>query len=181
MPPRIDVTLHVSGADLAKMPEVIRESQERGLDRAADEVSRIMKDGYAEHDQSGVLKNSVQVTTPAELERFVAPTVNYGPYFEKGTGPAAGEARYYPNPDKLLDFLRAHPRARGFSWARPGSAKRGMQNLELWLRSRAMARSIYMKGTQPHPVSEQTRDKAESRVFAIMRESLAQGMQGAKA
>lgn len=162
-------------AALAHIPAEMDKQLNSALDRAALETAREMRRAAAERDVFGTLKNSIWIEKRA-LERFITPSVNYARFVEEGTGPAAGKARYFPNPDNLLQFLRQSPRARGYSWARKGSAKRGGQELELWFRSRAMAMSIYMKGTKPHPFVAPTAAKMKSRFFAVMDEGVARGV-----
>jgi len=163
-------------AALARAPEVMTRNLEDGLDRAAHEAEDEMRIAASEHDVFGRLKESVEIRQDAPLNRFITPTANYASYVEDGTGPAVGRARYFPNPDKLRDFIQQSPAVRGFGWAKAGSAKRGGQELEVWFRSRALARSIYMKGTQPHPFVAPTAVKMRSRFFALMGDAAQRGV-----
>jgi hypothetical protein len=165
-----------SRAALDKAPEVMGRNLEAALDRAAIEGADMMRAEISQHDVTGALKNSVAVRRFAALERFITPTLNTAAAVDEGTGPAAGKARYFPNPDNLLDFIRHSPASRGFGWARKGSSKRGGQDLELWFRSRAMARSIYMKGTQPANFVAKTEAQSKERFFALMDEGVAMGV-----
>lgn len=161
---------------LARAPEVMKRNMEASLDRAAQETADEMRNAASEHDVFGTLKASIEVRQFAPLERFITPTANYAPYVEDGTGPAAGKARYFPNPDKLFDFIRQSPAVRGFGWAKKDSAKRGGQELEVWFRSRALAWSIYQHGTQPHPFVAPTAEKMTGRFFALMDEGVQRGV-----
>jgi hypothetical protein len=154
-------------AALNKAPGVIAQNLELALDRAAQEGADMMIAEASKSDVTGNLKSSIRVRA-STLSRFITPTVNYAEAVEEGTGPAAGKARYYPNPDNLLDFLRQSPAARGFKWARKSSSKRGEQDMELRFRSRALAMSIYMKGTKPAPFVAPTAEKLTSRFFEVM-------------
>ncbi len=162
-------------AALEKAPEVMKRNMELALDRAAFEGADVMRAEVSQHDVFGTLKNSIAVRSSL-MARFITPTENYSAAVDEGTGPAAGKARYFPNPDNLLDFLRQSPAARGFSWARKSSPKRGGQDVELWFRSRAMAMSIYMKGTKPVNFVAKTEEKTKERFFEVMNEGVDQGV-----
>lgn len=162
-------------ASLERAPGVIGQQLEEALDRAALEGATLMRAEASKHDVFGTLKESIKIERAA-LERFITPSVNYAAAVEEGTGPAAGKARYFPNPDKLLDFIRLSPKARGFGWARKNSKKRGEQDMELWFRSRALAMSIYMKGTKPAPFVAPTAEEMKSRFFAVMDDGVARGV-----
>lgn len=154
---------------LAKARPVMEKNIEQQIDRAGIEVADEMRGAASEHDVFGTLKESVSVRQFAPMSRYITPTANYARAVEEGTGPAAGLARYYPNPDNLLQFITQSPRARGFGWAKRYSKKRGGQELELWFRSRALAYAIYMKGTKPHPFVAPTAVKMEPRVLELAR------------
>jgi len=162
---------------LARAPTVMDKHLEAALDRGGQEVGDEMRRAASEHDVFGTLKESIEVRQLAKLERFVTPTANHAPYVEDGTGPAAGRARYFPNPERLYDFIRQSPAVRGFGWARKDSPKRGAQELDIWFRSRALARAIYMKGTQPHPFVAPTAEKMTARFFALMDEGAQRGVE----
>lgn len=130
-------------------PEVVERHVEAGLDWASAVVAvDARKKAPA---LFGTLAQSILAVREEALQRTVRAGLRYARYVEEGTGPAAGHARYYPNPDALLDVLRASPASRGYKWAKKGSRKRGTQEVELWLRSRAWAMSIFVHGTKPHP------------------------------
>lgn len=155
-------------AALARAPGAMEKHLDAALERVAIEGANEMRAEAGKHDVFGTLKQSIGVRKTARLERFISPGVNYAIPVEEGTGPAVGKARYFPNPDNLMQFLRQSPRARGFSWARKNSRKRGEQDVELWFRSRALAYSIYMKGTQPTHFVANTAEKLKGRFFAGM-------------
>jgi hypothetical protein len=168
-------------AALARFRPAMERNIEQFMDRAAIEVSDEMKGEASEHDVFGTLKESIKVRQFAPLSRFIGPTVNYARAAEEGTGPAAGKARYYPNPDNLLQFLTQSPAARGFTWAKKYSAKRGNQELELWFRARALAWAIYQKGTEAHPIVAPTAAKMQNRVLDLMRYGVDAGVKEAMA
>jgi len=173
---KIAYTIDKAALDaLARAPTVMDKHLEVALGRAAQETAKEMRVAASERDVTGVLKNSIKVEA-SPLARFVTPSVNYAAAVEEGTGPAVGRARYFPNPDNLLDFIRQSPAVRGFSLARKGSAKRGEQELDVWFRSRALALSIYMKGTKPHPFVAPTADKMRDRFFAAMDRGVESGI-----
>lgn len=169
----IPITLKIDDqaarAALARFRPVVERNIEQSMDRAATELSDEMRNLAAEHDVTGTLKESVIVRQFGPLSRFIGPTANYARAAEEGTGPAAGKARYYPNPDNLLQWLTQSPAVRGFGWAKKFSAKRGGQELELWFRSRALAWAIYNKGTKAHPIVAPTAEKMTPRALDLMR------------
>jgi hypothetical protein len=156
-------------AALERFRPAVERNIEVSMDRAGIEVADEMRGEASEHDVFGNLKESIRMRQFAPLSRFIGPTASYARAAEEGTGPAAGKARYYPNPDNLLQFLTQSPAARGFGWAKKYSAKRDSQDLELWFRSRALAWAIYQKGTRAHPIVAPTAAKMEPRVLDLMR------------
>jgi len=162
---------------LARAPAVMDKNLEAALDHAALETEGEMRIRAGARDVFGTLKESIEIRQLGPLQRFITPTANYAAYVEEGTGPAAGRARYFPNPDNLRDFIQQSPAVRGFGWAKAGGRKRGGQELEVWFRSRALARAIYMKGTQPHPFVAPTAEKMTPRFFALMDEGAQHGVE----
>jgi len=163
----------------AEAPAAMERNIGESLDRAALEVAREMQDQVAPHDVTANLKDSIGISAPNPLERFIGTSMPQARYLDQGTGPAAGNPRYYPNPDNLLDFITEFPKPRGFAWARPNSGKRESQRLELWFRARALAWSIFNKGTRAYPFVKPTYDKMESRVIQLVREGTENGVREA--
>ena len=151
----------------------------RGTERAAHVIARAAK-GKVSKVQS-TLANSINVEqiaglAEAEVGHQAAPGVAYAPYVEEGTGPAAGRPRYYPNPDALLDFISGNNTSRGFKWAPTGDFVRTTQKLELFNRARAMAWSIYMKGTKPAPFMGPATAEHTDAAFRYVRIAVEQGI-----
>lgn len=135
--------------------------------------------GFA--DLSGNLRESIDTRPmedlgPDEVGHEARAGVQHAVFVEEGTGPAAGHGRYYPNPDALLAVLTHSPRSRGYKWARKGSAKRGGQEVELWLRSRAWAMSIYAKGTRPRPFMRPAAERSEAAVRGVVADWVGRGI-----
>ncbi|SEO64057.1 HK97 gp10 family phage protein [Nitrosovibrio sp. Nv6] len=165
-----------------------KEAQE-AFDRAPDVMERnlepfLKRGAYDVADEArarvpglfGTLRQSILPASVGKLHWRVSPGMNYAVDVEEGTGPAAGKARYYPNPDNLLQYLRLAPSYRGFKWTPRKSRKREEQELDLWFRSRQMAWAIYNKGTKAQPFMEPAAKKMESRVFVLLREGVDTGL-----
>jgi hypothetical protein len=165
-----------------RAPEVMKAQMVFGTLRGAEEVARLAKEKAPKVFSS--LVNSIRAEMLTGLGADVVGSeaktgVASAAYVEEGTGPAAGRPRYYPNPDSLLDYLTNTPASRGFKWARAGSAKRELQRMDLWHRSRAMAMAIYQKGTKPHPFMGPASKEGEPRVRAILVEYAGRGIREA--
>ena len=167
----------------ARAPEVmlarLREGAMKGADVVTREARRTADGGFV--DLYGALRNSIMTFTARGLPDGTVgaesrATVKYAAYVEDGTGPAAGHRPYYPNPDVLLQVLRSSPRSRGYKWAKKGSKKRGGQELELWLRSRAWAMAIFAKGTKPYPFMRPAAERSDAAVRAVMSEYVGRGI-----
>lgn len=162
---------------LGRIPAAVERAVEVKLWRGAEEVAIEAKE-LAPKLYSNLV-NSIRAQHIGALHYEVVTGVHYARGVEEGTGPVAGKARYYPNPESLLQFLRMTPSMRGFSWARLNSAKRGGQDLELWFRSRAMAMAIYNKGTKPHPFMKPAADNKRSRVIELVNQGVDEGLREA--
>ena len=124
-----------------RMPGVMAEYVNGGLARGANEIA-IEARRLAPKSLSGLV-NSINAARSGELEYSVSPGVAYAPWVESGTGPAAGQEKYYPNPDNLLAYLMISPKARGFSrWSRSEKG-RTLQEMVLVRRAQAFAWWIY--------------------------------------
>ena len=73
-------------------------------------------------------------------------------------------------------MLRASPSSRGYKWAKKGSRKRGEQDVELWLRSRAWAMAIYARGTRPHPFMRPALEENRDRCAELVRREALNGV-----
>lgn len=157
-------------AALRAAPDRLRQAVDTALARGAEEMARAAR---AQAPKSlSTLTQSIRVDKVEDLHYTVTPGVNYARFVEEGTGPAAGQPRYYPNPDNLRQYLETTPRARGFEWAKRGSGKREAQRYDLWHRSRAFAWWIYQHGTRAQPFMRPAFDATAERVRALVEASL---------
>lgn len=163
-------------AALQKAPGVVRARLGEAVETGAALIARAARENVSKRNGFGGLLKSIQHRQLGPLHWEVRPSVAYAVIVELGSGPAAGRAKYYPNPDALRDWLMLNPSYRGHKWARKGSQKRGNQELDIWLRSRAMAWGIYQKGTQPYPFMkpafESEKGNVSARASAAMRKAV---------
>ena len=158
----------------SRAPGVVEQHVEAGLDWAASVVAVAARKKAPA--LFGTLAQTILAVREESLQRVVRSGAKYARYVEEGTGPAAGHARYYPNPDALLEVLRASPSSRGYKWAKKGSRKRGGQDVELWLRSRAWAMAIYARGTRPHPFMRPALEENRDRCAELVRREALNGV-----
>lgn len=176
---RVDVRVDDAGARaaLSRAPEMVERALEAALQRSAGMMRQAAQEKLDGTQGFGTLRNSLLERRIEPLHWRVATGTNYARSVEEGTGPAAGKKKYYPNPDSLRDWLMTNPRYRGHSWARAGSEKRGNQELDIWLRSRAWAWGIYQKGTKAHPYMtpafEENKAAAQAMASAAVRKAVA--------
>lgn len=170
---KLGISLDSKAAKAAfeKAPAVMNRALSRYLDRAGDEVAREARNKAAEHDDIGALKQSIRTYKRSELERLVAPSVNYARAVEEGTKPG-----YWPNIGALIDWINS-PKQRGFTLAKPGTKRRLSQALEIRDRASGLARFIHAHGTKAHPFMAPTAEKMKSRVHQLLREGAAAGVQ----
>lgn len=138
-------------AALRKSPGVVRRMLGLAIERGARDLAQEARTNVSKRHGMGQLLQSIGPSMLGPLHWEVRAKSRYSRMVEEGTGPAAGKAKYYPNPDSLKDWLTLNPRYRGHAWAKSGSTKRGNQELDIWLRSRAWAWGIYQKGTKAYP------------------------------
>lgn len=167
----IELDSKAAKAAFEKAPAVMNRTLSRYLDRAAQEVTDEARRKAAEHDNYGALKQSIKFYKRGDLERLVAPSVNYARMVEQGT-----KAGYWPNIGALMDWINT-PGRRGFRLAKAGSKKRLSQAMELRERAGGLARFIHAHGTKAHPFMAPTAEKMESRVHQLLREGAAAGVQ----
>lgn len=182
---RVEVDAAQAQWAFRRAPEVMARFVGLGAEQGADVVTRAARENTSEAggfaDLFGNLRNSIATWPmdklgPDEVGFEARAGVRHAVFVEEGTGPASGHARYYPDPDALLAVLMHSPRSRGYKWARKGSAKRGGQEVELWLRSRAWAMSIYAKGTQPHPFMRPAAERSEAAVRGVVADWVGRGI-----
>ncbi len=139
---------------LAAFPGAMSGNVDRYLSRAAIEVAR--EATRAAPKSFSTLANSIRSEKVGVLDYVVAPGVNYAAGVEYGTGPAAGEAAYLPNPGALGPYVK---RSGGSAWA--------------------LARYIFAHGTKPHPYMAPTAEKMRPRVEALVDEGVDAGIREA--
>lgn len=133
------------------------------LDRAAAEVARGMKRKIRDNRTTAFsnLVNSIHVEADGEYSRRVAPAVRHALMVERGTGPAAGQAKYFPDPRALEPWIRLRNR--------PGKAT-------VRDRAWALARFISEHGTKPHPFAAPTAQEMTPRVVDLLTQGAVAGM-----
>ncbi len=165
----------------AKDPGALALSVGRALDRAAQETAREMRRTVAANRSTAFsnLLNSIQVFRDSEFERSIAPTVNHARMVDEGTGPAAGKARYFPDPRALEPYVKLRA---GVTYSgRPGSASRWKQRNEVRDRAWALARFIFAHGTQPHPFAAPTAENMRPRILELLAGGVREGLEGGRA
>ncbi len=159
-------------AALGKARPVVVRMLGQAIAGGARELSQEARANAAKRHGFGSLMESIKPSMLGPLHWQVRAGSIYAPMVEEGTGPAAGKPKYYPNPDRLKDWLTLNTRYRGHEWARKGSKKRGNQELDIWLRSRAWAWGIYQKGTKAYPFMQPAYDTKKGRVVDLANEAM---------
>lgn len=138
------------------------------LDRLAQDVARVMR-RQAPH-AFGTLAESVQVSSPAPMQREIKPGAAYAGWRERGTPPGT-----MPPPDALTGWIRLHLN-KGFKRSRSG------RSFEQEVRDRAWGLAMHIKrfGTKANPFVERTANEmaplvASQIALAIRRGLAAQG------
>lgn len=163
--------LDLSGAArFAQMPRQLDAHLDFAFDRIGLEGVRVMR-REAPKFQS-LLTNSVHSERTGPYQVTVAPGVNYAAYVNNGTGPAAGNARYVVNPEKLYEWVKAHPSI-SFRNTRRGSAARAAQYDEIRDRAWALAAYISRHGTKPNDFVGRAATFMEKRAPEILEAQLA--------
>ncbi len=179
------ITFRVDAADAVRAferaPEVMRRHVSDGAQQGADVIARAARRQVAFKDVFGTLRQSIHVAPVPSADGVIAfearTAANYARYVEEGTGPAVGRPKYYPNPESLLQYLTHSPRLRGFKWkGKEGSAARTLQQDGLEWRARAMAWSIYNRGTKPKPYMAPAAAASDASVRAILKGATARGI-----
>ena len=169
-PLQISATVDASKlATLAGFPQALEAGLVPALDRAGEEVAREMK--RAAPKAFSTLTNSIRMDRDSALVRWIGSGLNYALMVERGTGPAGGQAAYFPNPQRLAPWLRQHAGLQVGS-TRAGTTAR--RTLEAVLRDRtwALARHIATFGTKAQPFVAPTAEKMQPRVVALLAEGI---------
>jgi HK97 gp10 family phage protein len=147
------ITVHLDAAalrrGLKKLPRVMRRHIGAAVAQSAAEIAVEAKDRAPKSLSN--LVNSIVAAREDDWAWVVRPGVQYAAHVEYGTGPAAGKAKYYPNPDNLLQYLMTSPKARGFSRFKRSERGRLEQEMALARRAQAFAWWIYQRGTKAQP------------------------------
>ncbi len=159
-------------AAIRKAPDVFSVRLAAALQRGARAIAKEARNNVGKRHGMGTLLQSIQPRQLGPLHWEVRPSEAYAIIVEMGSGPAAGRAKYYPNPDRLKDWLTLNPRYRGHKWAAPGTAKRSSQALDIWFRSRAMAWGIYQKGTKAYPFMQPAFEAKKDEVLKMANEEI---------
>lgn len=117
----------------------------RGANEIATEAKRRAPKSLSQ------LVGSIIASKVGELSYEVKAGSQHAAYVEGGTGPAAGRAKYFPNPDNLLMYLMTSPKARGFERFSRSDRGRLEQEMVLVRRAQAFAWWIYQHGTKAQP------------------------------
>jgi hypothetical protein len=174
---KIEMRKHQLAAALERAPQVIERNVDAALARGAQEVAREMKLALTTNRSMArsTLANSIRAARVAALHYFVAPGVNYSRMVEEGTGPAAGQKSYMPNPVHLRDYVKQ--RSRVTFTAKPRTPGRRAQMDEVRDRAWALAQHIKKHGTKPHPFVKPTRDKMEPRIHRLVAQAVTHSLQ----
>ena len=137
------------------------------------------------------LAGSITVGKVGNLSYEVKAGAKHAAYVEGGTGPAAGRAKYFPNPDNLLMYLMNSPKARGFKdWSRSNLEDRNLKNYQdsdvvlgrleqemvLVRRAHAFAWWIYQHGTKAQPFMGPAVETKRSACEMYIRQSVDAGI-----
>lgn len=174
---RVRIDADKALAAFARVGEVMRRHVLEGTEEGGQVVARDA--GGRVNSKHSNLVNSIGVAPleeggPQVIGHEVRAGMAYAPYVELGTGPAAGQPRYYPNPDSLLDYLRTVRSSRAHNEIR--GQRRDFARYELWHRSRAWAWHIYQHGTRAHPFMQPAAEANFVRVCEIVRAAVARGV-----
>lgn len=162
-------------AALDKMPDVVERHADQGMDRGADELTRVARDKAAGHDWLGTLKQSIHKESPEPLHYVVATAANYARMVEEGTGPAAGQAPYFPDWTALIPYVKSSATRGGEALKRSGSKARFFQEREFENRAFQLARYIHAHGTKPYPYMKPALDETEGRIRQLVRVASIEG------
>ena len=162
-------------AAIQRAPDVIVRHAEQGLERGADEMARAARDNASRRDWLGTLRNSIHVEHPASLHYVVATGVNYARAVEEGTGPAAGQAPYFPDWTALIPYVKSKAVRGGERLKKAGSNARFFQEREFENRAFQLARYISHHGTKPAPYMKPAMTEKDARVRQLVRHAVPAG------
>lgn len=163
-PIQIGIRNDLALAAFERAPAVIERHIDGALARGAGEIA-----AEARRRAPKSLSQLVGSITSGKVDRLTYEARAgslHAAYVEHGTGPAAGQPKYYPNPDNLLMYLMTTPAARGFkNWSKSDLADRNLKNYQnsggglgrleqemiLVRRAQAFAWWIYQHGTKAQP------------------------------
>jgi len=155
---------------LQRAPEVIERNVDAATGRGAQETAREMVATLIRNRSMARTKLALSILSgisklgPSHYR--VSPGSDYARAVEEGTGPAAGQKAYMPNPVHLRDYVKQRA---GINFkGKPGTPTRRQAMDEI--RDRAWALAMYIKrfGTRAHPFVKPTREKMQPRVLELV-------------
>ena len=159
----MDLRINSISVELAleQLGKNVRSAVANELDVLAAKTARLMKQNAPKFRST--LTNSVYVIGISELEREIAPGVDYAPYVEDGIKPGGkGLPRFFdPKSASIMDWLQSHPRGGG---TRKRQARRGSRvftaaMLDLRDRYEGLAWHVRHYGIKAQPFVRKTYDE----------------------
>lgn len=141
-------------AAIERSPQTLRAALSLSLDRAAEEVAREMR--QAAPKAFSTLTNSIRAIKVGELDRLIAPGVDYARFVEEGARP------HWPG---IRNGLR--------EWV---AFRTGARGPDLERRTFLIARAISRRGIKAQPFVAPTAERTRSRVVALLEQGVADGI-----
>ncbi|HRH13174.1 MAG TPA: hypothetical protein PK225_02360 [Azonexus sp.] len=141
-----------------------------GASEIAEEARRLVPKSIENLLHSIMTEPSGEMAWMAKAGTLHAAAVEYG------TGPAAGRPKYYPNPDNLLQYLMATPKARRFKSFKRSERGRLEQEMGVVRRAQAFAWWIYQHGTKAQPYMAPAAEAKRDRCVELVRASVQAGI-----
>jgi len=143
-----------------RAPEVMARNLQRGLSRGAEEVAR--EASRVAPKAFSTLTQSIKADRDTPFRYSVGPHVDYARAVEEGTGPGGN-----PPIQTLLDWIQVQR-------IEPDDPSMDARDLAYVIQD-----SIRRKGTPAQPYMAPTRDKMQSRVMQLIRDSAQAGLREA--
>lgn len=173
---RIDIRIDGERALAAftRAPEVMKTQVGAAVQRGAGEIASEAK-RRAPKSLSNLV-NSIIAAPAGDLAWMVRAGSAHAAPTEYGSGPAAGQPKYYPNPDNLLQYLMTSPKARGFDRFKRSDRGRLEQEMGLVRRAQAFAWWIYQHGTKAQPFMAPAAEAKRDRCTELVRAAVSKGL-----
>lgn len=172
----IKVDDKLARAAMQRTPGVVERHMELGLERGADEVAVAARRNASRRDFLQTLKESINVERPAPLHYVVITRQSYARAVEEGTGPAAGQAPYFPDWTALIPYVKSKAVRGGERLKKAGSNARFFQEREFENRAFQLARYISHHGTKPAPYMKPAMTEKDARVRQLVRHAVLAGV-----